>query len=147
MNNESFWECWKKRYKSKPELAIQNGDIWVTRFKSLYTPTTINNKNNNNGNEQNTISENLNTFEPAIKDSQTPLDSPVTELELSHALATLKSKKASGPDAILTKMIKQKQLRNLETTPVYRAIFTTTGLQNTLCAHITPVINLNQVQN
>ena len=42
----------------------------------------------------------------AIKDYQTPLDYPITELELEAKLKVLQNKKACGPDGILNEMIK-----------------------------------------
>lgn len=69
---------------------------------TFYAPTN----NTNNGNEQSTIIVNPNTLDLAIKGSQNPPDSPITEQVLSHALRTLKSEKASGPDYILNKIIK-----------------------------------------
>ena len=102
MNTNQFWEKWNKLKKSKPvELAIQNGDIWVNHFETLYK-TLPNNPDPN----QNQIITKLNELELAIKDNQNPLDSPITEQELKAKLCALKPKKASGLDAILNEMLK-----------------------------------------
>jgi hypothetical protein len=102
INTNNFWQNWKKFKKSKQEeLAIQNGDIWTTHFKTLYNTVQI-----DTNAEQRQIHEKLNGLEKAIKDNQNPLDSPITDQELYKKLQALKFKKACGPDGILNEMLK-----------------------------------------
>ena len=97
-----FWKQWNNLKKSKSaELAIQNGDIWVNHFETLFQhppsdPDPI----------QNQIITKLNELESAIKDNQNPLDSPITEQELKEKVCVLKPNKASGLDGIMNEMLK-----------------------------------------
>ena len=100
IQTNSFWENWNKLNKPKQdELPIQNGDIWVNHFSSLFGPIESNK-------EQKQIQDKLKNLESAIKDYQNPLDSQITLKELQDNINTLKTKKACGADGILNEMIK-----------------------------------------
>ncbi|KAI4889447.1 hypothetical protein NFI96_002246 [Prochilodus magdalenae] len=102
INTNRFWEHWNTLNKSKSEeLVIQDGDIWTTHFKSLYNQVP-----NNTTPEQTNITAKLKALERAVKEFQNPLDSSITEQELTHNISKLKPKKASGPDGILPEMIR-----------------------------------------
>ena len=63
INTNNFWQNWKNQNKSKlEELAIQNGDIWITHFKTLYNTVQI-----VANAEQRQIHEKLNGLEKAIE--------------------------------------------------------------------------------
>ena len=101
INTNNFWQHWKRLNKPQyQELAIQNSDIWTTHFKTLYHTVQI-----NANTEQSKIQEKLTKLELAIKNNQNPLDSSITEQELSKKLQALKCKKACGPDGILNEML------------------------------------------
>ena len=85
-----------KRYN---EQLIQNGNTWKNHFQDLYREHP-----KNQAQEQ--ISEKLKDLERVIKNYQTPLDYPITELELEDKLKILQPKKACGPDGILNEMLK-----------------------------------------
>uniref|UniRef100_A0A671YR74 ribonuclease H n=1 Tax=Sparus aurata TaxID=8175 RepID=A0A671YR74_SPAAU len=100
LGSNQFWENWnsfsKKRFN---EQLIQNGDTWKNHFEDLYRKQP-----KNQAQEQ--ISEKLKDLERVIKNYQTPLDYPITELELEDKLKILQPKTACGPDGILNEMLK-----------------------------------------
>jgi len=74
INSHKFWEKWKLLYKPNQEiLAIQDGETWKTNFQELYSPTEIQNSNQNE-----TINK-LDNLERSIKGNQNPLDFPITQ--------------------------------------------------------------------
>ncbi len=91
INSHKFWEKWKLLYKPNQEiLAIQDGETWKTHFQELYSPTEIQNSNQNE-----TINK-LDNLERSIKGNQNPLDFPITLNELEDKLRVLEPKKACG---------------------------------------------------
>lgn len=100
IKTNNFWENWNKLNKERhEELHIQNGDLWVNHFSSLFGPIQ-------NNEQQNHIQDKLQCLESTIKDYQNPLDSPITLQELQDKIKTLKPKKACGADGIPNEMIK-----------------------------------------
>lgn len=101
INSHKFWDKWKLLYKPNQEvLAIQDGEKWKNHFQELYTPTEIQNSN------QNEIINKLDNLERSIKTNQNPLDFPITMKELEEKLGVLESRKACGVDSILNEMLK-----------------------------------------
>ena len=90
INTHNFCQKLEKTCKKskQEELAIQNGDIWTTHFKTLYNTVQI-----DTNAEQRPIHEELNGLEKAIKDNQNQLDSPITDQELYKKIQALKCKK------------------------------------------------------
>ncbi len=106
INSHKFWEKWKLLYKPNQEiLAIQDGETWKTNFQELYSPTEIQNSN------QNEIINKLDNLERSIKGNQNPLDFPITLNELEDKLRVLEPKKACGVDSILNEMLKHTDQR------------------------------------
>ncbi len=106
INSRKFWDKWKLVYKPNQEiLAIQDGETWKTNFQELYSPTEIQNSN------QNEIINKLDNLERSIKANQNPLDFPITLKELEDKLRVLEPKKACGVDSILNEMLKHTDQR------------------------------------
>ncbi len=82
-----------------------DGETWKTNFQELYSPTEIQNSNQNE-----TINK-LDNLERSIKGNQNPLDFPITMRELEDKLRVLEPKKACGVDSILNEMLKHTDQR------------------------------------
>ena len=65
---------WNKFNTKQQTLPIQNGDIWRAHFENLYKDITTNQIST----DQCIIQEQLQTLKETIKNSQNPLDFPVT---------------------------------------------------------------------
>lgn len=103
LNTNQFWEVWNGLSKTKsPDLPIQDGEIWRAHFENLFKEIPPHELHSN----YKTIREKLISFENTIKDSQNPLDFPITEFELECKIKHLKANKSCGPDNIRGEMIK-----------------------------------------
>lgn len=101
INKNQFWDMWNNlNIKDPKDIPIQNGNIWLQHFQTLYTeihPTETN---------QNYITQKLHNFELVFKDNQNPLDFPISSDELLQKIRSLKSNKSCGPDRIRSEMLK-----------------------------------------
>ena len=87
----------KLKYQQHKALSIQNGDVWINHFSNLFGSITKNQQQKHNQ---------IQILESTIKNSQNPLDSPITLNELQKKIQILQHKKACDVDGVHNEMIK-----------------------------------------